>query len=136
MEKYDQIINQDRPFDSKHPAMSIHNRAAQFAPFDALTGFGGRIHEVSRLTDARVELAEEVKQVINDQLRLIESRINEQPLVSVTYFLPDKTKDGGSYQTITAPAVKIDAYDERLRLEDDISIAFDDIIEVSIEKRL
>ena len=56
MGKYDQIINLDRPFDSKHPAMSIHNRAAQFAPFDALTGFGGRIHEVSRLTDARIEL--------------------------------------------------------------------------------
>ncbi len=132
MEKYDQIINQDRPFDSKHPAMSIHNRAAQFAPFDALTGFGGRIHEVSRLTDARVELTEEVKQVINDQLRQIEAIIKEQPLISVTFFLPDKTKDGGSYQTITAKAVKIDTYDERLRLEDDISIAFDDIIEIVI----
>lgn len=132
MGKYDQIINLDRPFDSKHPAMSIHNRAAQFAPFDALTGFGGRIHEVSRLTDARIELTDEIKQVINDQLRQIEAHIKEQPLVTVTYFLPDKTKDGGSYQTLTAPTVKIDTYDERLHLEDDISIAFDDIIDIVI----
>lgn len=58
--------------------------------------------------------------------------IKEQPLVTVTYFLPDKTKDGGSYQTLTAPAVKIDTYDERLHLEDDISIAFDDIIDIVI----
>lgn len=132
MGKYDQIINLDRPFDSKHPAMSIHNRAAQFAPFDALTGFGGRIHEVSRLTDARIELTDEIKQVINDQLRQIEAHIKEQPLVTVTYSLPDKAKDGGSYQTLTAPAVKIDTYDERLHLEDDISIAFDDIIDIVI----
>jgi len=53
-------------------------------------------------------------------------------LVTVTYFLPDKTKDGGSYQTLTAPAVKIDTYDERLHLEDDISIAFDGIIDIVI----
>lgn len=132
MGKYDQIINLDRPFDSKHPAMSIHNRAAQFAPFDTLTGFGGRIHEVSRLTDARIELTDEIKQVINDQLRQIEAHIKEQPLVTVAYFLPDKTKDGGSYQTLTAPAVKIDTYDERLHLEDDISIAFDGIIDIVI----
>ena len=58
--------------------------------------------------------------------------IKEQPLVTVTYFLPDKTKDGGSYQTLTAPAVKIDTYDERLHLEDDISIAFDGIIDIVI----
>ncbi len=133
MGKYDQIINQKRPFDSKHPAMSLHNRAAQFAPFDALTGFGGRIHEVSRLTDSRVELTDEVRQVINEQLRQIEDRIKEQPTVTVTFFLPDKTKDGGSYQTIIAPAVKVNAYDERLLLEDDISIAFDDIIELEIK---
>ncbi len=132
MGKYDQIIDMERPFDAKHPSMSLHNRAAQFAPFDALTGFGGRIYEVSRLTNSRVELTDEVKQTINNQLRQIESRIREQPIVTVTYFLPDKTKDGGSYPTVTAPAVKIDAYDERLHLEDDISIAFDDIVEITM----
>ncbi|MDO4620355.1 MAG: hypothetical protein Q4B09_07020 [Lachnospiraceae bacterium] len=130
MGKYDQIINLERPVDKKHPPMSIHNRAAQFAPFDALTGFSGRIYETSRLTSERIELTEDVRQVINDSLRQIEAHIKEQPEVTVTYFLPDKRKDGGSYPTVTARVLKMDTYDERLRLEDDISIAFDDIVEL------
>ncbi len=132
MEKYAAILHLQRPVDTKHPPMSLHNRAAQFAPFDALTGFGGRIYETSRLTQQRSELSEDVKQAINDTLRQIEENIKEQPLVTVTYFLPDKTKDGGSYQTVTAHAQKIDVYDERLRLEDDLSIAFDDIASLQI----
>lgn len=132
MGKYDQIIHKARPIDPKHPPMSIHNRAAQFAPFDALTGFGGRIYEVSRLTEQRMELSEELKQVINKQLLALNNQIKARPEATVTFFLPDKTKDGGAYQTITAHAVKIDTYDERLHLEDDISIAFDDILEIQI----
>ncbi len=132
MGKYDQIIDMERPVDTKHKPMSIHNRAAQFAPFDALTGFGGRIYETSRLTQERMELTEDAKQVIDDKLLQIEEHIKEQPEVTVTYFLPDKTKDGGAYPTITARAVRIDTYDERLRLEDDISIAFDDIVELTM----
>ncbi len=136
MGKYDQIISMDRPMDPKHPPMSIHNRAAQFAPFDALTGFGGRIYETSRLTDDRMELSEDVKQVIDAKLRQIAEHIKEQPEVTVTYFVPDKTKDGGSYQTVTAPAVKIDTYEERLHLKDDIHIAFDDIVKLDKENDL
>lgn len=130
MEKYSEILHLTRPFDHRHPAMTLQNRAAQFAPFDALTGFDGRIHEVSRLTDTRIELSEEAKHVINDQLCLIDAHIKEHPVITVTYFVPDKTKDGGSYQTITASAVKIDIYDERLHLCDDLSIAFDDILSI------
>ncbi len=136
MGKYDQILHAARPLDTKHAPMSLHNRAAQFAPFDALTGFGGRIYEASRLTTERIELTEEVKQEINDKLLQIETHIKEHPSVTVTYFLPDKTKDGGSYRTITASAVKIDIYDERLHLENDISIAFDDIVEILFQNRL
>ncbi|MDO4621701.1 MAG: hypothetical protein Q4B22_01990 [Eubacteriales bacterium] len=132
MGKYDAIIHRNRPVDSKHPAMSLHNRAAQFAPFDALTGFGNQIFETARLTQARMEISEDVRQVINGRLRQIEDRIKEQPTVTVTYFLPDKTKDGGSYPTVTARVLKIDIYKERLRLEDDLSIAFDDIVQLDI----
>ncbi len=132
MGKYDQIIHMNRPLDTKHKPMSLHNRAAQFAPFDALTGFGGRIHETSRLTSERMELSEEIKAEINDTLRRIAEQIKEQPVVSVTYFLPDKTKDGGSYPTVTAHVLKIDTYHECLRLEDDLSIAFHDIVELEV----
>ncbi len=130
MGKYDEIIDMERPVDTRHPAMSLHNRAAQFAPFDALTGFGGRIYETSRLTQDRIELTEEAQLLINDRLRQIEEHIKEQPLVTVTYFEPDKTKSGGSYPTVTAHVLKIDTYDERLRMEDDLSIAFDDITQI------
>ncbi|MDO4632465.1 MAG: hypothetical protein Q4B01_01255 [Eubacteriales bacterium] len=128
MGKYDEIIHLSRPVDNRHPAMSLHNRAAQFAPFDALTGFGGRIYETSRLTSERIDLTEDVKQTINARLLRIEAHIKEHPLVTVTYFLPDKTKDGGSYPTVTARVLKIDIYEERLRLENDLNIAFDDIM--------
>ncbi len=132
MGKYDQIINGERPVDPKHPPMSMHHRAAQFAPFDALTGFGGRIHETSRLTQERIELTDEVKEIISDRLRQIQKQITEHPNVTVTYFLPDKTKDGGSYPTVTARVMKIDPYEERLRMEDDLSIAFEDIIDITL----
>ncbi|MDO4647689.1 MAG: hypothetical protein Q4B26_03490 [Eubacteriales bacterium] len=134
MGKYDHIMHLERPVDTKHPVMSLHNRAAQFAPFDALTGFGGRIYETSRLTKERIEISDEVQMTINEQLCLIEEHLKEHPLVTVTYFLPDKTKDGGSYPTITAHVLKIDTYDERLRLENDVSIPFDDIAALEMQE--
>ncbi len=132
MNKYENIIDLPRPEDLKHKPMSLHNRAAQFAPFDALTGFGGRIYETSRLTRERIELSDEMKSVINEKLRQISMNIKSHPMVSVTYFIPDKTKSGGDYQTLSARVLKINAYDERLLLEDEISIAFDDITELQI----
>ncbi len=134
MGKYDKIMHMKRPVDTKHPAMSLHNRAAQFAPFDALTGFGGRIYETSRLTEERMELTEDAKAGINKELLRIESQIKNHPMVTVTYFLADKTKDGGSYPTVTSHALKINTYDERLLLEEDLSIPFDDIVEIFIQE--
>ncbi len=130
MGKYDQIIHLNRPLDPKHPPMSLHNRAAQFAPFDALTGFGSQIYETSRRTDKKKELSEEIKSEINDKLLQLAKHIHEQPEVTVTYFIPDKTKDGGAYQTITASAVKLNIYDEYLILKNDLRISFDDILEL------
>ncbi len=130
MGNYDSILHKRRPVDTKHVSMSLHNRAAQFAPFDALTGFGGRIHEASRIVGQRIELTDEVRSVINDRLCQIERHIKENPMVTVTYFVPDCTKYGGSYETITAPAEKILPYDERLILSEDVSIAFDDILKL------
>ncbi|MCD7845379.1 MAG: YolD-like family protein [Oscillospiraceae bacterium] len=128
MGKYENIIHLGRPCDSNHKPMSMHNRAAQFAPFDALTGFGGRIYESSRLTKERIELCEEQKLEINQKMRLIQEHINERVEVSITYFVPDETKDGGAYRTVTGVVHKIDEYDERVRLEDNTCIAFDDIL--------
>ncbi len=130
MSKYDDIIDMEQPIDKNHPRMSLHNRAAQFAPFDALTGFGGRIYETSRLTDTRIELTDEEKQTINLQLCDVAAHIKERPVVTITFFVPDKTKDGGTYHTISAIALKIDTLNECLYLEEDMCIHFDDMTSV------
>lgn len=130
MGKFDNLLDKSRPVDTKHPAMSLHNRAAQFAPFDALTGLSERIYEASRITSERIELSEEAKQVINEQLCFLEAHTKEHPEITVTYFIPDITKDGGAYKTITATLHKIKIYDERLILNNGLTIAFDDITEL------
>lgn len=128
MGRHDNIINMERPVDLVHQPMSLHNRAAQFAPFDALTGFGGRIWESSRITEQRIELGDERKLEINRHLMLLLDNIKERPEITVTYFVPDKTKDGGAYKTQTSRVCKIDEYEERVYLENENQIAFDDIL--------
>ncbi len=131
-EQYKKFIHKNRPVDTKHTPMSLHNRAAQFAPFDALTGFGGRIYEAARLTEPRITLSDERKQEINEQLLFLEQHLEEHPVITITYFEPDLRKKGGSYKTITAAVQKIKLYEERLLLDEDISIAFDDIFDITI----
>ncbi len=133
MGRYDRIINMDRPFDPDHKPMSLHNRAAQFAPFDALTGFGGRIYESSRLTEERIELGDEQKLALNERMQIIQEHIKERPEIRITYFIPDETKDGGAYRTVTGVVHKIDEYEERVLLEDETRIAFDDIFRIEGE---
>ncbi len=127
MGKYDSILYKERPLDTKHPAMSLNNRAAQFAPFDALNGFDGQIFETARIVSPKLTLSEDVKQVINERLYMIEQSVSEAPVVTVTYFVPDVSKDGGSYRTVTAAVKKLLPYEKQLILENDLIILFDDI---------
>lgn len=130
MGKHDDIINLERPYAPIHQPMSLHNRAAQFAPFDALTGFGGRIYESSRLTEERIDLGEEQKLELNQRLNLLLEHIKERPEAAFTYFVPDKAKDGGAYRTVTARVRKVDEYEEMVLLEDDTCIDFEDILTI------
>lgn len=130
MGKHNDIINLPRPHDPAHQPMSLHNRAAQFAPFDALTGFGGRIWESSRITKQRIELTEERQLEINQKLTLLLEHLKERPEVAITFFVPDKTKTGGSYITEHSRVRKVDEYEERIFLENDTCIAFDDILNI------
>lgn len=128
MGKYDHIIDMERPMDLDHEPMSLHNRAAQFAPFDALTGFGGRIWESSRITEDRIELDEEQKLCISKQLHILMEHVKESPKATFTYFIPDKTKDGGAYVKETHRVKRIDEYEERVQFENESRITFDDIL--------
>ena len=95
---YDDIIDLPHHVSKSHPQMSMYNRAAQFAPFAALTGHDAAITEAARLTDAELELSESDAEVLNRKLAYLQS-LDEKPTISVTYFVPDDRKKGGSYHT-------------------------------------
>lgn len=97
---YDDIIDLPHHVSERHPQMSMYNRAAQFAPFAALTGHNAAIAEVARLTETEQELSESDAEVLNRKLAYLHS-LDEKPTISVTYFVPDDKKEGGSYHTAT-----------------------------------
>ena len=101
MEKYDDIINLPHHVSKKHPQMSLHDRAAQFAPFAALTGYDEEVKEVSRITDQFHPLESKKKEEINQKLCILQEIQYEHPLISICYFVPDKRKAGGSYTRST-----------------------------------
>ena len=99
--RYDDVIWRQHPTSKKHPRMSRMNRAAQFAPFAALTGYEESIEETARLTDRRIELSEYEIEELNAKLNFIQEHIKERPEVIITYFQPDGRKEGGKYLTVT-----------------------------------
>ena len=128
--RYDDIINLPHHQSATRPHMSNHDRAAQFSPFAALTGYDDAIKETARLTDGKVELDEHSKEALNERLNMIQDAIDEQPEVSITYFLLDKKKSGGAYVTATDRVKKIDEYENIVLLQDGTKIPIDDIAEI------
>ena len=106
--KYDDIINLPRPVSKKRSPMSNYDRAAQFSPFAALTGYDAVIDETGRLTDAQIELDEGGKQLLDEKLQRIRGLLPEQPRVKLRVFCPDARKQGGAYEEITGRVRKID----------------------------
>lgn len=128
--KYDDIIHMERPVSRHHIPMPIENRAAQFAPFAALTGYDDAVDEAARITGKRIELSEEMKSELDMKLSEIASHIAEKPEVSVTYFVPDLHKDGGKYETITGAVRRINITEREIVLENIGAISIDDILEL------
>ena len=126
--KYDDIIDLPHHVSERHPRMPMLDRAAQFSPFAALTGYDAAIIETARLTDQKRELTEEQKQEISKGLRELRERIKNDPAVTVTFFQPDDRKSGGAYRTVTGEAKKVDAYLGVLLLTDGTAIPFDSIL--------
>ncbi len=132
MDDYSDIINLSRPV-SKRPRMSLEQRSAQFAPFAALTGYEGQVKETARLTNKKIEINEELKEILDLKIQLIQEKIKEQPDVTITYFIPDDKKQGGKYKTVTNSVKKIDTYKNEIILIDGTTIAIDEIIDISSE---
>lgn len=129
-ERYADIINLPHHVSSKHPQMSISDRAAQFSPFAALTGHEEAIKETARLTDERIELDEDRKHRLNEKLQTILRTNEKYPKVSVLYFVPDTKKTGGSYARYTGRIKKIDEYEKILVMTDGTKIEIDQIYEI------
>lgn len=104
----EQMLDMPHPTSKNHPRMSMYNRAAQFASFDALTGYKSAISETGRKTEALVELTEDEIQRINDKLACIAQNLPEQVEVEITYFVPDQKKEGGAYEKQRDVITKID----------------------------
>lgn len=115
--------------------MSLYNRAAQFAPFAALTGFEGMISETARLTDRCVELDEESIQQINQQLHMILETIEVHPEVTFVVFEPDEKKAGGSYRVLTGCVRRLDDVNREVILTDRTVIPMKRIFAIHFENQ-
>ena len=108
--------------------MSMHDRAAQFSPFAALSGHDDAILETARLTDCKIELAEDRKQELDRSMQILMPLLCEHPEVVVTYYVPDFAKEGGAYVTYTGNLKKIDSTDHTLYFTDGTMILPDDVL--------
>ena len=129
-DNYYDIKQFSRPYYDDHPQMSISDRAAQFSPFAALTGYDAAVDETARYTEIREELTEDEVNKLNDDLNRLLDMLDERPEIRVTYFVPDKRKSGGSYKTKIGIVKKIDEYQKILVLEDGCRIPLEDISEI------
>ena len=128
--QYDDIIDLPHHVSATRPQMSMINRAAQFSPFAALTGYDAVIRETGRLTDRRIELSEDTRTDLDRKQQLLLDRLADHPEVSVTYFVPDERKAGGAYVTVTGNVKKFDNFQRIMVLTDDTMIPLDEIIEL------
>lgn len=127
---YDDIINLPHPEPKKHQRMSREKRAAQFAPFAAVVGHEAAIEETARYTENRVFVDEGRMSEANDQLRyILENNINED--VSVTFFQPDKLKEGGEYVTVTGRIKKFDQIMQCIIMDDGKCIPAYNLLEIT-----
>ena len=126
---YDDIIDTKYPFDLNHKRMSNYERCAQFMPFSALVGYKEAVIETARITDKKIILDEETKEILDNKISLIKSKLSLKPVVSITYFVPDKSKSGGSYNSVKGIIKKIDLY-KGIIVIDDNKISICDIIDI------
>ncbi len=132
-QRYNDIIHFPHHRSLTHPPMSGHSRAAQFAPFAALTGYDDKVTEAARLTEKRPVFTEEERAALDERLQLLVELAQERPEVTVTWFIPDERKAGGSISLTTGIVRRVDPYEELLLFTDGRSIPLQDICAVTGE---
>ena len=131
--KYDEIMGLPHHISKTRPQMPMSDRAAQFAPFAALTGYDAAIKETGRLTDERIELDVEALSALDMKYQLLMEALDEAPEVTITYFQPDERKAGGKYLTATGAVKKVDDFERRITMRDGTRIPTDDVLSIDGE---
>ena len=131
--KYDDMVYMQNPTPTCKPRMSLHDRAAQFSPFAALTGYDDAVEETARLTDTRLELSEDMKTILNEKMQMILDNADSEPVVNITYFVPDKKKAGGTYVDVAGIVKEIDEYERCIVMTDKRKIPIEQIRDIDGE---
>ena len=131
-EKYNEIMGLPHHVSKTRPQMPMSDRAAQFAPFAALTGYDSAIKETGRLTDERIELDEDALTALNMKYQLLMDALDEEPEIKITYFKPDERKAGGEYVSATGAVKKVDGFERLITMQDGTRIPMDDVYDMSI----
>lgn len=131
--KYDDIIHLPHHVSARHPQMSLMDRAAQFSPFAALTGYDSAIKETERLTEEWGELDESRKAMLDERLQIIRENFAGKPEIIFTYFQPDEKKSGGAYLTVTGKVKKINEYEHQIIMEDGTVLPIENLFSIEGE---
>jgi len=128
--RYDEIMGLPHHVSKTRPQMPMSDRAAQFAPFAALTGYDSAIKETGRLTDERIELDEEALTALDRKYQLLMDTLDDAPEVTIIYFQPDERKAGGQYVSATGTVKKVDTFGRRILLQDGTRIPLDSVYDL------
>ena len=133
-DQYEDIICLPHHVSEKRPHMSMLDRAAQFSPFAALTGYGSAIEETARLTDCQIELSDDRIEALDAALRVVEEHTRQRPKVEIRYFKPDMKKSGGAYLTVSGNVKKIDSIERKVIFADGTEIPILDIVGIRCDE--
>ena len=130
--KYDEIMGLPHHVSKTRPQMPMSDRAAQFAPFAALTGYDSAIKETGRLTNERIELDEDALTALNVKYQFLMDALDEEPEIKITYFKPDERKAGGEYVSAIGAVKKVDDFERLITMQDGTRIPMHDVYDMSI----
>ncbi len=122
---YDDIIGLPHHVSARHPQMSLHDRAAQFSPFAALSGYEDAVEEAGRLTSERPALGEDAQALLDARLAVLAA--HSRARAAITYFVPDPLKPGGEYRTAAGTVKKVDGDQRCIQMADGACIPIEDV---------
>lgn len=126
--RYEDIIGLPHHISPTRTHMPLIDRAAQFSPFAALTGYDAAVKETARLTERRIELDASSRALLDEKINMVKEQMSDHPEIRITYFLPDTKKQGGSYIETVGQIRKIDEYTREIVMMDRAQIPLDDVI--------